>query len=136
MINWFGHFYKRMMQDPRMAVLFDTRNEEANVSAAIHGKRLALALWSRWTDDDSYYKEIGSNMFGRLQVAHVRAKECPMRSKALRAGGFTTAQRDSWLGHLWLAGEECQISTKSRIVQHLATLMGFYGPFIDADYEA
>ena len=136
MIYWFGHFYKRMMEDPRMAVLFDTSNEEANVSAAVHGKRLALALWSRWTDDDSYYKEIGPSMFRRLQVGHVRAKGCPMRSKALRGGGFTTAQRDSWLGHLWLAGEECQIPMKNRIVRHLATLMGVYGPFVDADYEA
>jgi hypothetical protein len=41
---WFGTFYCRMFQDPRMNVLFDVRHEEANVSAAEHGKRLYLAL--------------------------------------------------------------------------------------------
>lgn len=138
LLLWFGTFYKRMMEDPRMAVLFDIRSEEANVTAAVHGKRLALALWSRWTDDDSYSKEVGPSMFQRLQEGHVRAKRCPMRSKNLRGLGFTTAQRDSWLGHLWYAGEECKIpgAMKERIVQHLATLMGLYGPFVNSDYEA
>jgi truncated hemoglobin YjbI len=136
MILWFGTFYKRMMEDDRMAVLFDTSNKEANVSAAEHGKRLALALWSRWTDDQSYYDEYGPSMFARLKVGHQRAKKCPMRSKNLRGNGFTTGQRNSWLGHLWYAGEECDIPMKDQIVQHLATLMGSYGPFVDTEYEA
>ena len=136
MIEWFGTFYKRMMDDPRMAVLFDTNHKESNVSAAEHGKRLALALWSRWTSDQSYQHEIGPNMFKRLQVGHQRAKNCPMRSKQLRGAQFTTAQRDSWLGHLWYAGEECKIPMKDQIVQHLATIIGFYGPFVEADNQA
>ena len=137
MVLWFSTFYKRMMEDPRMTVLFDVRNEEANVSAAVHGKRLALFLWSRWTDDPAYYEEFGSRGFHRLQVGHQRAKNCPMRSKNLRGCGFTTGQRDSWLGHLWLAGEELELPPlKDDIVHHLATLIGVYGPFVNSEYEA
>ncbi|CAB9504560.1 expressed unknown protein [Seminavis robusta] len=137
-IQWFGTFYKRMMADPRMAVLFNNKDSEANVSALVHGKRLALALWSRWTDDQSYYHEVGNNMFRRLQEGHTRAKQCPMRSKRLQGRGFTTAQRNSWLGHLWLAGKESSIPPKlnDQVVQHLATLIGFYGPFVEANSKA
>lgn len=138
-LTWFGTFYQRMMMDPRMAVLFDTRHKEANAPAAEHGKRLGLFLWSRWTLDQSYYQEINTtSAFRRLQEGHQRAKKCPMRSKNLVGHGFTTAQRNSWLGHLWYAGKECQIplDLNDQIVQHLATLMGFYGPFVETEYEA
>jgi truncated hemoglobin YjbI len=140
MIDWFGTFYQRMMNDPRMAVLFDTRHEEANVSAAEHGKRLSLLLWSRWTDDPSSYIEISQSLspFHRIQKGHQRAKQCPMRSKPLRGRGFTTGQRDSWLGHLWYAGEKCGVplEVNDQVVHHLATLIGLYGPFVDTEYEA
>ena len=140
LLLWFGLFYKRMMEDPRMAVLFDARHEETNVSAAQHGRRLALAFWSRWTGDDSYYDEVGADadVFQRLQEGHQRAKKCPMRSKKLRGGSFTTAQRDSWLGHLWYAGEECgiQVPVRDGIVQHIATVIDLYGPFVQDDQYA
>ena len=140
MLTWFGTFYQRMMTDPRMAVLFDARHQEANVSAAEHGKRLALFLWTRWTGDPSYYDEVcpSGSAFRRLAEGHQRAKKCPMRSHNLRGAGFTTGQRDSWLGHLWYAGKECGVPLElnDQIVNHLATLMGLYGPFVDTEYEA
>ena len=135
MILWFGTFYKRILDDPRMAVLFDTNHKESNVSAAEHGKRLALAILSQWTADQSYFHEVG-DLHKRLMSGHQRAKNCPMRSKKLRGHGFTTAQRDSWLGHLWYAGEECEIPLKDQIVQHLAAVIGLYGPFVKDDNKA
>ena len=132
---WFGTFYKRLMTDPRMAVLFDTSNEEANVSAAEHGRRLALALLTRWTGDRDYYTQVsgGQHMFQRLREAHDRAKGCPMRSPELRSRGFTKSQRDSWLGHLWLAATDCNIPSglQHQVVHHLGTVIGVYGPFVE-----
>lgn len=129
------------MEDPRMAVLFDTTSREANVSAAEHGQRLALALLTRWTDDRDYYSRVsgGRNMFVRLHEAHDRAKHCPMRSSTLRTRGFTTGQRDSWLGHLWLAGASCDVPSAlcDQVVNHLASVIGVYGPFVkDHDHLA
>ena len=135
MLEWFGMFYRRMMADPRMAVLFDTSHADTNVSAAIHGERLALALMTQWCGDPGYYKlrgRRGTHMFHVLQVSHQRAKGCPMRSRSLQGRGFTVDQRDSWLGHLWYAGEECSVPSKLRdhIVLHLGTAIGLYGPFV------
>ena len=127
---WFGAFYGRLFADPRMAVLFDTRSAEANVSAAEHGKRLGLLLLNRWTGDTEYFTVTGtSNIFTRLQMAHERAKGCPMRGD--RRYSFTKDQRDSWLGHVYLAGRECGIedSLCNVVVDHLASAMAFYGPF-------
>lgn len=141
LLVWFGTFYKRLMEDPRMAVLFDTTSEEANVSVAEHGERLALALLSRWTGDQEYFTRVsgGRSMFARLHVAHDRAKDCPMRSSTLRTRGFTTGQRDSWLGHLWLAGASCDVPSAlcDQVVNNLASIIGVYGPFVkDHDHLA
>ena len=134
LLLWFGTFYKRMMSDPRMAVLFDTEDEEAYVSAAEHGKRLVLALLSRWTGDGEYHRSYHGGMFHRLSVSHQRAKSCPMRSSNCQHGQFTKDQRDSWLGHLYLAGQECEVpqTMVEGVTNHLATVIGVYGPFREA----
>jgi hypothetical protein len=91
-----------------------------------------LALLTRWTGDGEYFR-IGDrgNIFHSLHVAHDRAQECPMRSKALQGAGFTADQRDSWLGHLFLAGEDAGVALEYRqqVVHHLAALINVYGPW-------
>ena len=139
-VKWFGLFYKRLLSDPRMMVLFDASHADTNVSAAEHGKRLALALLSRWTGDPEYYSLKGrDNLFQNLHAAHDRAQACPMRSTRLRGDGFTTRQRDSWLGHLWLAREECgddiPLELRDGVVHHLAAAIGIYGPFVKASED-
>ena len=143
-LEWFGTFYKRVMNDPRMAVLFDTREKHVNVSAATHGKRLAFAVFSVYSNEyaQKYLQLDGrqpgkhsgrSMIFQHLEESHQRAKHCPMRSLRLRGKGFTVSQRNSWLGHLWLAGKDCNIPISQRdgVVLHLATLIGMYGPFVN-----
>ena len=77
-------------------------------------------------------------MFVRLQEAHSRPKDCPMRSSRLRYHGFTNAMRDSWLGHLWLVETDCTIpfGLLNHVVNHLASPIGIYGPFIESTNQA
>ena len=44
----FGIHYCQMFANPRMSVLFDTRNADTNVCAYEHGKRIASVLLTRW----------------------------------------------------------------------------------------
>mmetsp|Transcript_62605 Transcript_62605/g.146925 ORF Transcript_62605/g.146925 Transcript_62605/m.146925 type:complete len:239 (+) Transcript_62605:49-765(+) len=129
----FGTHYRRMFQDPRMVVLFDVSQEDSNVTAATHGERLALALLGRWTGDRDYARTRG-NLFANLEVAHQRAKHCPFRSQSLRGRGFTEDQRDSWLGHVWLAGEEVGVDAQlcDKLAIHLASAMDVYAPFVSS----
>ena len=44
----FAVHYCNMFANPRMSVLFDSRNPDTNVNAYEHGKRIASVLLARW----------------------------------------------------------------------------------------
>mmetsp|Transcript_1702 Transcript_1702/g.4754 ORF Transcript_1702/g.4754 Transcript_1702/m.4754 type:complete len:143 (+) Transcript_1702:594-1022(+) len=127
----FARHYTRLFSDPRMAVLFDTEEDDANVSAQEHGRRLALFLLARWTGDDSYYRLGRGHPIGNLYRAHQRAKACPLRHGSLRGRGFTEDQRDSWLGHLYFSAEDCGAPEpfRNKLALHLASVIDFYAPW-------
>mmetsp|Transcript_1705 Transcript_1705/g.4783 ORF Transcript_1705/g.4783 Transcript_1705/m.4783 type:complete len:101 (+) Transcript_1705:594-896(+) len=79
----FARHYTRLFSDPRMAVLFDTEEDDANVSAQEHGRRLALFLLARWTGDDSYYRLGRGHPIGNLYRAHQRVSPCVLPSPNL-----------------------------------------------------
>ena len=131
-VRLFGFHYRRLFQDPRMSVLFDVSHQDSNVSAAAHGERLALALLGRWVGLKDYARLRGGDLFSNLEGAHQRAKRCPLRSAETRGRGFTEDQRDSWLGHVWLAAEEAGNDQKlcDKLAIHLASVIDVYAPFL------
>lgn len=83
--GWYTMFsllYCGMFADPRMSYFFDSRDKDVAVSAMEHGKRVGASL----LDDVFGTKNFESLGRGSSKVtvgiAHVRAKECPMRPKA------------------------------------------------------
>ena len=76
---------------------------------------------------------------------HKKAKNCPMRPKSQqvshprgsRRGGrrFTVDQRDSWVGHVMCAAEECGASVEfqEEFGKWLAMTVSAYAPFVDAE---
>jgi hypothetical protein len=60
----FACHYRRIFEDPRMNVLFDTRFEDTNVSALEHGKRIGSAMLDQW---------FGTSFYPSLKRDHSRA---------------------------------------------------------------
>ena len=125
--------YRRMYGDPLLYVLFDVSHPDTNVSALEHGARLGTVIADRMLGGQQWRKlNRGSNLFQTLHNTHGRAKGCPMRPKSHRNQGFTINQRNSWLGHNHAASLEMGCSQKfaDKLTSHLASLIGFYGPWI------
>ena len=140
----FGCHYVGMFSNPRMQVLFDTRSkEDAKHSAMDHGKRTASAFLDLWYGT-RYFASLGRGPSPSIAVlsTHRKAKNCPMRplsqqielpegagDKANRR--FTVNQRDSWVGHLMLAAEQCGASKElqNKLGYWVATKVSVYGPF-------
>merc|ERR1711879_601864 len=81
-----GNFYKLFMENEITKVLFDKRHDDTNVSPEVHGRRLGLVLLDRMGIDTETYARERGNLFRRLNIAHNRAKQCPLRSKEETAG--------------------------------------------------
>ena len=144
----FACHYVGMFSNPRMKVLFDTRKEEdAKSSAMDHGKRIASTLLDLWYGSN-HFSALGRGLNGTLVVSetHKQAKNCPMRPLSqqlqlpkdggLRASRrFTVKQRDSWVGHVCLAAEECGTSKEfqSKLGWWLATAVSAYAPFYNEE---
>ena len=142
----FGLHYCGMFANPRMRVLFDTRHEDTAVSAFDHGKRVASTLLDE-CHGTSYFASLGRGHSGAFAVmgTHSQAKACPMRPKnhqvSLPAGHprgnrrFTTAQRDTWVGHIMSACEQLQTSQefKESFGIWLSTTTSAYAPFVNED---
>ena len=81
--GWFtmwGLFYCNIFANPRMNILFDTRVADTNVNSWEHGKRIGSVLLSRWYGLNHWRKLGRGQNYGAAQnVAHNRAKNCPMR---------------------------------------------------------
>ena len=125
--------YRRMYQDPLLYVLFDVSNPDTNVSALEHGTRIGTVVADRTLGGQRWRRlGRGNNLFETLHDTHDRAKGCPMRPKSHRNRGFTINQRNAWLGHNHAASLEIGCSQKfaDALTSHLASLVGFYGPWI------
>lgn len=141
----FGIHYCNMFANPRMSILFDVRNADTNVSAYEHGKRVAAVMLNRWHGTNHWKQLNRGQFFNALEKAHQRAKRCPMRPKeeqVKRPEGhpraqawFTVKQRDSWLGHVVAAAEECGASKtfQKKLGSALSRAMPFYAPFADEE---
>jgi len=142
----FGCHYCRLFDNPRMKVLFDTRHEDSAVNALEHGKRIAATLLDEcW--GTSYYSTLGRGFSGAVAVmgTHNKAKRCPMRPLSqqmpLPAGHpranprFTTNQRDTWVGNIMCAAEECGTSQafQERFGLWLAMSVSAYAPFFNEE---
>ena len=129
-----------------MQVLFDTRDKDTNVNALEHGKRIAATLLDEcW--GTSYFSQLGRGFSGAFAVmgTHAKAKGCPMRltnhqiarPENHRRGNrrFTTKQRDTWVGNMMCAAEECGTSEefKNKYGLWLAMTVSAYAPFYDED---
>ena len=79
-------------------------------------------------------------------ATHRKAKKCPMRPLSqqieLPEGSgdranrrFTVNQRDSWVGHLMLAAEQCGASQEfqKKFGYWVATKVSVYGPFYNEE---
>ena len=126
--------YRRMYQDPLLYVLFDVNHPDTNVSALEHGTRLGTVIADRMLGGQRWRKlNRGDNLFETLHDTHDRAKSCPMRPRHHQHKGFTVTQRNAWLGHNNAASLEmgCTKKFADKFTSHLASLMGFYGPWIN-----
>lgn len=134
----FACHYRRMFEDPRMRVLFDTRHDDTNVSALEHGKRIGSAMADQWFGT-SFYQSLGrDSSLAAIQIgpSHARAKQCPMRPREHRRSGmFTVAQRNTWLGYAWMGAEDIGTSEEFRdqMVDWIAGNLGFMGEFLNED---
>ena len=142
----FGLHYCGMFANPRMQVLFDTRHKDTASSAMDHGKRIAATLLDE-CHGTHYFSSLGRGFSGAFAVlgTHKKAKNCPMRplshQKPLPDGHprankrFTTAQRDSWVGHIMLAAKECGTSEQFQrnMGLWLAMTVSVYAPFHDEE---
>ena len=143
----FSCHYIGMFSNPRMKVLFDTRREEDSKSSAMdHGKRIACTLLDLWYGTN-HFSSLGRGSNGAFAVAgtHRQAKNCPTRPLSqqtpLPKGSpraskrFTVNQRDSWVGHICLAAEECETSKEfqTKFGWWLATAVSAYAPFYDEE---
>ena len=63
-----------------MNELFDTRDSDVNVSHKEHAKRIGLFFLQFMGDDKEYAKRMPRVTRG-LNMAHDRARACPMRGK-------------------------------------------------------
>jgi hypothetical protein len=139
-----GIHYCNLFANPRMWVLFDTRQPDTAVSAMEHGKRIAATIMDM-TLGTRYFASLGRGFSGAFAVTgtHAKAKQCPMRPTlqqvALPQGHrkanrrFTTDQRDTWVGSHMSAAEECGASEEftEKYGLWLATLVSAYAPFVD-----
>ena len=85
----FGLHYCTMLANPRMSVLFDTRQGHTRASALDHGKRVASTFLDEWFGT-RYFASLGRGFSGAFAV--------------------TTAQRDTWVGSIICGAEECGTS--------------------------
>jgi len=132
----FACHYRRMFEDPRMRVLFDTRHDDTNVSALEHGKRIGSAMLDQWFGTSFYpsLKRDSSRAAIQIGPSHGRAKQCPMRPREHRRSGmFTVAQRNTWLGYAWMGAEDIGATEEFRdkMVDWMAGNLGFMGQFQD-----
>lgn len=141
-----GIHYCNLFANPRMWVLFDTREADSAACAMDHGKRIASALLDGW-HGSSYFGSLGRGFSGASFAprTHNRAKNCPMRplhqqvpmpaGHALANRRFTTAQRNTWVGSHMCAAEECGASQEfqEKYGLWLAMTTSAYGPFLDED---
>lgn len=140
----FGVHYCRMFVNPRMLVLFDTRSEEdANTSAMDHGRRIVCALMDQ-IHGTATYATLGRGFSGFFAVTptHNKAKACPMRPLSQQVplpkghpranARFTTDQRDTWVGNVMCAAEECGTSEafQTKLGLWLAMQVSVYAPFM------
>lgn len=142
----FACHYCRMFADPRMSVLFDTRDKDSAASAMDHGKRIGSMLLDS-VFGTNYFASLGRgySSIGALLSSHAKAKKCPMRplsqQKSLPKGSykanrrFTTNQRDTWVGHVMCGAEECGTSEEfqMKLGLWLAMTCNNYGPFVDEE---
>jgi len=152
-----GCHYKGMFSNPRMSVLFDARHEDSNVSAMNHGKRIAAVFLDRWYGfhtrnelDRGWYASLGrphKTLIQSVAASHNVAKKCPMRPKAQQVNTpagmkeghplsnrrFTIDQRDSWVGHVMCAAEECgtSVAFQEKLGLWLAGAVSQYAGFYD-----
>lgn len=140
----FGLHYCNLFANPRMRVLFDTRRNDTAVNALDHGKRICATLLDE-TQGTSYFRSLSRGFSGAFAVmgTHAHAKKCPMRPMnqqvALPSGHrkanrrFTTNQRDSWVGSIMMAAEECETSQgfQEKLGLWLAMTVSAYAPFVD-----
>ena len=144
----FGCHYAGMFSNPRMHILFDTRDKEDSESSALdHGKRIASTLLDLWYNTN-YFSSLGRGFSGAFKVVstHEKAKNCPMRpssqqTKLPKGAGhrankrFTVKQRDSWLGHVILAADQCGTSKEfqTKLGSWLAMTVSAYAPFYNEE---
>ena len=93
-----------MFANPRMNVLFDTRDKDSAVSAMDHGRRVAATILDG-THGTTFFRPLGRGWSGAFAVmgTHTKAKKCPMRPRAHQVNRpehshrgnrrFTTKQR-------------------------------------------
>lgn len=142
-----GLHYCNLFANPRMFVLFDTRDKDSAVSAMDHGKRIASTLMDE-TLNTKYFASLNRGIHSgawAVMGTHNKAKKCPMRpmsqQRSLPAGHprgnrrFTTAQRDTWVGSHMCAAEECGASEafQQKYGLWLAMLVSAYAPFVDEE---
>jgi len=142
----FGLHYVGMFANPRMNVLFDTRDKDSAASAMDHGKRICSTLLDA-VFGTRYFASLGRGFSGAFAVmgTHAKAKRCPMRPKTeqveLPRGHrkanrrFTTKQRDSWVGHIMIGCEQCACSEKfqKKLGLWLAMVVSAYAPFVNEE---
>mmetsp|Transcript_30957 Transcript_30957/g.72381 ORF Transcript_30957/g.72381 Transcript_30957/m.72381 type:complete len:184 (-) Transcript_30957:95-646(-) len=134
-VEIFVVFYKLMLEDPRMNVLFDKRFEDVNVPAVEHGKRLAYWYLQRYGGLPVYGPLRPGNIFANLGKAHKRSQNCPMRPEKQQGKGFTVDQRDIWIGYQMMSCRECKVPQQVEeklMMLHAGYGMAFIGPFIKA----
>jgi len=141
-----GIHYCNLFANPRMRVLFDTRDKDSAASAMDHGKRIAATLMDE-SLGTRYFASLNRGFSGAFAVmgTHAKAKRCPMRPKfqqVARPKGhrkanarFTTAQRDTWVGSHMSAAEECGTSKafQQKYGLWLAMLVSAYAPFVNEE---
>lgn len=139
-----GLHYCNLFENPRMNVLFDTRDKDTAVSAMDHGKRIAATLLDE-TLGTRYFASLGRGGSGAFAVmgTHSKAKRCPMRPASQQVAmpkghpranrRFTTDQRDTWVGSHMSAAEECgaSVAFQESYGKWLAMLVSAYAPFVD-----
>ena len=93
-----------------------------------------------------YFSTLGRGHSGAFAVmgTHSKAKRCPFRPTAQQVElpkghpranrRFTTDQRDSWVGNMMNAAEECGTSPEfqEKLGLFLAMQVSAYAPFVDA----
>ena len=142
----FGLHYCYMFSNPRMSVLFDTRNKDSAVCALDHGKRVACTLLDE-VYSTHYFSQLGRGFSGAFAVmgTHNTAKKCPMRPRSQQVElprghrkanrRFTTKQRDTWVGQIMCGAEDMgasQVFVESW-GRWLAMQVSAYAPFVNED---